>query len=86
MRAARQHSERAVHQAKRVLDELRFLALDEALLRSASELGDRTLRSLDAIHIASAQTLAEDVEVFVTYDERLARAAVGLGFPVASPI
>jgi predicted nucleic acid-binding protein len=45
----------------------------------------RILRSLDAIHLAAAQLLGADIEVLVTYDERMADAAALLGFVVEAP-
>nr|MDT0661349.1 hypothetical protein [Micromonospora sp. DSM 115978] len=50
---------------------------------------DSALRSLDAIHLATAQVLVSqpgaELVAFVTYDRRLLDAAKGLGLPVASP-
>jgi len=43
------------------------------------------LRSLDAIHLATAQQLGTDLTAVVTYDERMAAAAVILGWRVAQP-
>ena len=43
------------------------------------------LRSLDAIHLASARTLGRKLEAVVTYDQRLASAAAWYGMPVVSP-
>jgi predicted nucleic acid-binding protein len=43
------------------------------------------LRSLDAIHLASARHLGAAVEQIVTYDERMAHAAKAAGWSVASP-
>jgi predicted nucleic acid-binding protein len=43
------------------------------------------LRSLDAIHLATAVALGADLGVFVAYDQRLLDAAVDAGLPVASP-
>ena len=85
IRAARRRGASLVDRALAVLDETDLLDVDESILRSAAMIGDPTLRSLDAIHLASAQALAEDVEALVTYDDRLARAAAELGFAVASP-
>ncbi|HEX9045139.1 MAG TPA: type II toxin-antitoxin system VapC family toxin [Candidatus Limnocylindrales bacterium] len=61
------------------------LGLDEALASSAGRLGPPGLRTLDSIHLATAAILAEDLEVLVTYDRRLAEAATALGMPVVSP-
>ena len=43
------------------------------------------LRSLDAIHLASALTLAPDIESVVTYDRRLGEAAEASGLRVVEP-
>ncbi|MBK5250721.1 MAG: VapC toxin family PIN domain ribonuclease, partial [Actinomycetales bacterium] len=43
------------------------------------------LRSLDAVHLAAALSLGDDLEGIVTYDDRLAEAAQANGVPVASP-
>ena len=52
---------------------------------AAATIGPPTLRTLDAIHLASAAALGADLEALVTYDRRLAEAAKVLGMPVASP-
>jgi uncharacterized protein len=46
---------------------------------------DRALRSLDAIHLATARVLAEDLDGLVTYDARLATAASDAGLVIISP-
>jgi predicted nucleic acid-binding protein len=43
------------------------------------------LRSLDAIHLATASLLGADLGEIVTYDERMAAAAQSMGFRVSSP-
>ena len=44
-----------------------------------------TLRSLDAIHLACAVELGDELDGFVTYDDRLATAARALAMPVVAP-
>jgi predicted nucleic acid-binding protein len=61
------------------------LSLDEEIAGRAGLVEPATLRTLDAIHLASAETLGADLEAFVTYDERLATAARAARLPVASP-
>ena len=56
-----------------------------SVLEAASRLPDPSLRSLDAIHLATALQLGRDLEALVTYDNRLASAAGRLGFPVVTP-
>ncbi len=43
------------------------------------------LRSLDAVHVASASLLGSELIALVTYDQRMADAARGAGLPVAMP-
>ena len=56
-----------------------------AVLEAASRLPDPSLRSLDAIHLATALQLDQDLEALVTYDSRLATAAERQKLPVATP-
>jgi predicted nucleic acid-binding protein len=64
---------------------LDIVELDERIATAASELLPPTLRSLDAIHLASALALGDELEAFVTYDARLADAARTAGLTVVAP-
>jgi hypothetical protein len=46
---------------------------------------DRLLRSLDAIHLATARLLGAELTALLTYDDRLAKAAADAGIPVLAP-
>jgi uncharacterized protein len=70
-------------EAARLLDSCLLVDVDEALLRSAARLASREVRTVDAIHLASAQRLEPD-EV-LAYDRRLAEAASREGFQVSQP-
>jgi predicted nucleic acid-binding protein len=62
--------------------------MDASIRATAGAYVTDTLRSLDAIHLATAEVLAASgrtVSAFVTYDRRQAAAAEGAGFPVRSP-
>jgi predicted nucleic acid-binding protein len=60
------------------------VALDDRLLSLAASVGDREgLRALDAIHLATALYVADARTLFVTWDRRLADAAIRLGLAVA---
>jgi len=61
-----------------------FIELTQALLETAGELDPRELRTLDAIHLATALSVEASLE-FVTYDRRLAAAARQNGLHVLSP-
>ena len=76
----------ATRQARRLLARLHEVALDRPLLDRAGALTiDSPLRSLDAIHLASALTLGSTLDAVVTYDVRMADAANELGLPVERP-
>lgn len=68
-----------------VLAAVGLLQLDPQTVRLASRLAPSQLRTLDAIHLASALQLAGDLEAFVTYDRQLGAAAAAAGLPVESP-
>ena len=59
--------------------------ITNAVLEAASRLPDPTLRSLDAINLATALQLGRDLEALVTYDGRLAAAAGRQRLPVLTP-
>jgi predicted nucleic acid-binding protein len=72
----------------RLEEELRALTLirlDEAVWKLAGTVGPRELRSLDAIHLATALSMGDYPEAFITYDNRLARAARALDLHVFQP-
>ena len=56
-----------------------------AVVEAASRLPDPTLRSLDAIHLATALQLGQELTALVTYDSRLAAAASRQQLPVVTP-
>lgn len=55
-------------------------AFEQAALHEPS-----LLRSMDALHLAAALELGDDLEVLVTYDDRLAEAAERNGIAVLAP-
>jgi uncharacterized protein len=62
-----------------------LVRMDDALLDRAGDLEPASVRSLDAIHLASALALGSDLGVVVTYDDRMLQGAAALGLPTASP-
>ena len=72
------------HGAEQVLRRIALVAVDEPVLRAAAHLPPERLRSLDAVHLATALSL-EGLEAVVTYDQRLRNATVEAGLDVASP-
>lgn len=76
---------RAVALARRQLSRFHQFDLDRELLdRAAAMSTEAPLRSLDAIHLAAAQTLP-GLRAVVTYDLRMQVAADALGLPVDAP-
>lgn len=62
---------------RRVSDRTRGLTLipvDHETLETASGLGEHGLRALDAIHLATARSLGDDLESLIAYDQRLLSA------------
>jgi predicted nucleic acid-binding protein len=85
VRAVRPHGAAAVARARQLLRTLDVVQLDDELLDSAAMLDGGLLRGLDAIHLAAALMLADDVTAVVTYDQRMAAAATAMGLPVSAP-
>jgi hypothetical protein len=76
----------AVAHARRLLARLYLVSLDGELLDHAATLAPSSLvRSLDAIHLASAQLLGRDLRALLTYDIRMTQAASSLGTHVEAP-
>lgn len=73
-----------LERAGEVVDSLALRALDRSLLAAAGALAEPALRTLDAIHVASAVDL-HPVDAFVTYDERQAAAARLAGLRTMAP-
>jgi predicted nucleic acid-binding protein len=71
--------------AATMLADFRLVALTDDVRRVAATLPGKGLRSLDAIHVASAQQLGGLLDVLVTYDHRMIDAARMTGLPVVSP-
>ncbi len=67
------------------LEDLVIVALDRTIVSSAAGLAPPALRTLDAIHLATALELGRELEAFVTYDDRLGAAARSIGLSVAAP-
>ncbi|MDQ3402520.1 MAG: type II toxin-antitoxin system VapC family toxin [Actinomycetota bacterium] len=71
-----------------VLSRIDRMEIDAPVRATAAAYIDVNLRSLDAVHLATAESLVasgERLNAFVTYDKRLASAAVEAGFTVAAP-
>lgn len=85
LRAVRRVAPRRMVQAREVLDSLVLLQVTTDTFEAAAHLDPTVLRTLDAIHIAAALTLGDELEGIVAYDERLTQAAQALGIRVIHP-
>ncbi len=72
-------------EARLILTALALVDLSRDLLERAAEVAPLMLRSLDAIHIATALALGDELEALVTYDARMADAARLAGLRVDAP-
>ncbi len=77
--------EPAVRRGHEVLARLELVRVSDRILAAAGALQPVELRTLDAIHVATAQQLGGDLARVVTYDERMRAAAQAAGCPVAAP-
>jgi predicted nucleic acid-binding protein len=68
-----------------VLGSLQLVELDGVVAAQAAELEPATLRSLDAVHLASALAIGDELGALITYDGHLASAARAAGLTVLAP-
>jgi uncharacterized protein len=68
-----------------ILERVTLTAMTRSTLHRAGRLDPPLLRTLDAIHLAAALDLGDDLEAMVTYDDRLAEAARANGIAVLAP-
>jgi uncharacterized protein len=85
MRAVSRVMPASLPEARDLLLAFDFISIDDDIVDAAMNEPDRMLRSLDAIHLASARLLGTDLDALVTYDDRLAGAARDAGMYVQSP-
>jgi len=75
-----------IERALAVLSKIRIIKIKSAILIQAERLPNHVrVRGMDAIHLASANTLGRLGQTIVTYDKNMAKAALGLGYKVESP-
>jgi predicted nucleic acid-binding protein len=75
----------AIAAGRQVLARCDLVRVNNAILDHAGALLPLELRSLDAIHLATAVRLEDDLGELITYDERMADAALALDLRVAAP-
>lgn len=77
--------EAARRRAVEILTRLALVPIDRRVIEVAGDLDPADLRSLDAVHLATALSLGPDLGPVVTYDGRLAQAARRAGLEVEAP-
>ena len=85
MRAVRHLGPEALGTVRAGLRRVDLVGIDDRILDAAGILEPRIVRTLAAIHLATALAIGDDLEAVVTYDERMAEAARLLGLPLARP-
>jgi len=75
----------AMQRADDVLNRIELVRLNNAVLNAAGVMKPDELRSLDAIHLATAVLFETTLSDLVTYDARMAAAAQAHGWAVAAP-
>jgi uncharacterized protein len=84
-RACGRYGESWAARARAGLGGVSFLPIDEAIVRAAATVRPSELRSLDAIHLATALSVGPRRCVLFSYDDRLSTAAEAAGVPVERP-
>lgn len=71
--------------AERALRGIVLVPVDRDLLVVAGSFSEPRLRALDAVHVATALAIADDLDSFVSYDQRQSQAARIAGLPLVQP-
>lgn len=82
-RAAHRLDAALLPSVEQVLARLHLLRVDDDVLDLAGRLAPPALRSLDALHVATA--VRAGVDLLVTYDRRMTAAAEAMGMLTAAP-
>jgi predicted nucleic acid-binding protein len=85
LRALLDEGEPGMARGRVVLGRINLIRVNDRVLNAAGARLPTDLSSLDAIHLATAQQLGDDVGQLLTYDSRMIAGAEQLGIPTASP-
>jgi predicted nucleic acid-binding protein len=85
LRALLPAGDEAVTRGQDVLQRIDLVRVNDRILNDAGLLRPTELRSLDAIHLATALALGDELRALVTYDDRMATAAKQLGYRIIQP-
>ena len=84
-RAAARVEPAALPRVDLLLGRVELIHMSDAVIETASRLPDPMLHSLNAIHLATALLIRDDLDVLLSYDDRLLAAASAHGLPTATP-
>jgi len=85
LRASRRLDPATLPAARMMLTQLDLIPLTGGVVERAAELAEPSLRGLDALHVASALSIAGDLSTFIAYDRRLIAAASAAGLDPLQP-
>lgn len=85
LRATRRGAPAHMRRARSVLDSVTLVSLSSSTFERAAELDPPSLRSLDALHLAAALELGDELDGIVCYDDRLASSAALHGIAAIAP-
>jgi predicted nucleic acid-binding protein len=85
LRAVRHLGPDALATVREGLRRVDLIGIDDRILDAAGTLEPQVLRTLDAIHLATAMAVGDDLDTIVTYDERMIEAARLIGRSTVSP-
>ncbi len=85
LRATRHLGPEVLATVRESLRRIDLVSIDDRILDGAGTIEPGVLRTLDAIHLATALAVGDDLDAIVTYDLRMIQAARLLGLPTASP-
>ncbi|HZL95370.1 MAG TPA: type II toxin-antitoxin system VapC family toxin [Vicinamibacterales bacterium] len=85
LRALLPAGDEALSRGRAVLQRIDLIRVNDRILNAAGVLRPPELRSLDAIHLATAQELGDTLRALVTYDDRMVTTAKHLGYKIVQP-
>lgn len=85
LRALLPAGDEAVTRGRGVLQRIDLIRVNDRILNAAGLLRPPELRSLDAIHLATAHELGDELRALITYDDRMVTAARHLGYRIVQP-
>ena len=85
VRAVRRAAPELTALAQNVVSQIAVVEPTEAIRERAALLEPATLRSLDALHLATALEIGDELDGLVTYDGRMSAVAETFGLAVLAP-